>query len=327
MSTSTSPIQDENMDEALDAIVGFSEIIQEQNYVSLSQFFEHLFSAFAEHFQTAIQPEVVESSYTGVHLGAQYEENDFVKMANGFYKNQPLHAKYALKIMSDSVKVLKKMENIRTCDFNASKTNLPGVVIVGDLHGNFHDLFYIIKKFGVPGKQYRFVFNGDIVDRGPQQVECLLTILYAFLMFPTRIFINRGNHEDKSLNLSKNFNPNYKTDTNIKFGKYSNAIFNESQRVFRYLPLATIVKNKVGYKCFVTHGGISSRLDLDFIARKLPRHLFDVISPSNKHDPQTKYAAEQLSDLLWSDPIIRKGNQLNAKVPSELGKSPTCWVN
>ena len=76
------------------------------------------------------------------------------------------------------------------------------------MHGSFKDLYYLIQKFGTPGKNYRFIFNGDFVDRGPQQCEVLLTILYAFLLYPNRVFLNRGNHEDLSLNLNKNFNAN-----------------------------------------------------------------------------------------------------------------------
>ena len=137
-------------------------------------------------------------------------------------------------------------------------------------------------------------------------------------MFPTRVFVNRGNHEDKSINLNKNFSPNFKTDCDTKFGMYNNAIFNEAIRVFRYLPLATVVKNKVGYNCFITHGGLSNRLDLNFISRTLPRNSFEVISPSKNHDQKMKYAAEQLSDLLWSDPL-KKGQHEKLKLPSELG--------
>ena len=48
------------------------------------------------------------------------------------------------------------------------------------------------------------IFKGDFVDRGPKQCEVLLTILYAFLLFPNRVFLNRGNHEDISLNLYLN---------------------------------------------------------------------------------------------------------------------------
>jgi hypothetical protein len=60
-----------------------------------------------------------------------------LKMANSFLNNQTIHAKYALKILTDATNLMKKMDNIRSCDLNQSKTNLPGVVIVGDLHGNF----------------------------------------------------------------------------------------------------------------------------------------------------------------------------------------------
>ena len=129
--------KNENIDEAYDALVGVSEMLQEQNYSSLAQFFDHLFAAFSKQLNTSIVPGIVESSYTGIHLGETYEENDFVKMANSFLNNQTIHAKYALKILSDGVNLLKKMDNIRSCDLNQSKTELPGVVIVGDLHGNY----------------------------------------------------------------------------------------------------------------------------------------------------------------------------------------------
>ena len=133
--TSSNP--SENIEAAYDALVGVSEMIQEQNYASLAQFFDHLFSAFSKQLSSSVIPESVESSYSGIHLGENYEENDFVKMANGFLNNQVIHAKYAFKILRDAVGILKKMENIRSCDFNLAKTELPGVVIVGDLHGNF----------------------------------------------------------------------------------------------------------------------------------------------------------------------------------------------
>jgi hypothetical protein len=99
----------------------------------------------------------------------------------------------------------------------------------------------------------------------------LLTLLYAYLLHPKSVFLNRGNHEDLSLNMNTNFSPNFKTDAQKKFQNYGLTFFNEAQRLFRRLPIATIVENKAGFKCFIVHGGVSKRLDLDFIRTKLNR--------------------------------------------------------
>ena len=132
-----------------------------------------------------------------------------------------------------------------------------------------------------------------------------MTILYAFLLYPTRVFLNRGNHEDLAINISQNFVPNFKKDTEIKFNKYGSYIFNQCQHLFQQLPLATIVENNSGFRCFVTHGGISSNtLDLDFIS-SLNRFSFPSLSVPVKsyNDPLKQKVAEILTDLVWSDPI------------------------
>ena len=108
-------------------------------------------------------------------------------MLDDFRTNKMIHIKYALQIIDDSIKLLKTYPNIRMCDL--VHTSLPAVIIVGDLHGSFKDLDHIIQKFGIPGKNYSFVFNGDFVDRGPKQSEVLLTLLYAFLLYPNRLII------------------------------------------------------------------------------------------------------------------------------------------
>ena len=157
-------------------------------------------------------------------------------------------------------------------------------------------------KYGIPGKRNRFIFNGDFVDRGQNQVEVLLTLLYAFIMYPTRVFLNRGNHEDLALNMNQNFSPNFYSDVKLKYGRYANAIFNEAQNVFKTLHIATTVNNKAGFKCFVVHGGISNRVDLRYLQKHVPRRQFSVIAKASKVEPSLSHAAEILADLLWSDP-------------------------
>ena len=98
--------------------------------------------------------------------------------------------------------------------------NKKACIVVGDLHGAFHDLYHLINKYDIPGKQFQFVFNGDLVYRGNKQIEVLLTVLYAFLMRPKQVFINRGNHEDFAMNMSAHFKPNFMSDCRRKYGKY-----------------------------------------------------------------------------------------------------------
>ena len=56
-------------------------------------------------------------------------------------------------------------------------------------------------------------------------------------MFPNRIFLNRGNHEDINLNVSNHFAPNFQQDCTNKFGKYGYSFFMKAQEFFRFLKL------------------------------------------------------------------------------------------
>ena len=169
------------------------------------------------------------------------------------------------------------------------------------MHGSLKDLYHIIQKYGIPGKNYYFVFNGDFVDRGPNQSEVILILIFAFLLYPTRVFLNRGNHECINMNLSKLYSPNFNDDCDSKFGENGAEFFNSAQNVFKNLPVATIVTNKADFKYFVVHGGISEKIDLSIIQNKIVRANFESVSikkPKNKSAEQIKLL-EQIVDLLW----------------------------
>jgi diadenosine tetraphosphatase ApaH/serine/threonine PP2A family protein phosphatase len=149
-------------------------------------------------------------------------------------------------------------------------------------------------------------------DRGDSQIEVLLTLLYCHLLYPSRVYLNRGNHEDLSINLSRHFDPNYKKDTDRKYGKYGSAVFNESQRLFRRLPVATIIENNVNYRVFITHGGISDRISLSYInSSAFNRFQFASVAVKNNYSGDLKRTAEIFSDLIWSDPSRSNGCTFN----------------
>jgi hypothetical protein len=257
-------IEDESIfNEAIKSILGIVEMEQEREYATNADLFDHLLTTYASEMKVYLTPESVSKDYTGVHLGPTYEDSIFKLMLKSFKNNQLLDPFYVLKIINDAQNILKEMPNIRECHLDDPLEE--GCIIVGDLHGNFTDLYHIIRKYGIPGHQYKFIFNGDYVDRGERQIEVLLTVLYAFIIRPDRVFVNRGNHEDFSMNIRSTFNPNYLTDLREKFGRYFLSLFNSSSRLYTTMPIATILTNLANERYFVVHGGISEHTDLKYL--------------------------------------------------------------
>jgi len=54
---------------------------------------------------------------------------------------------------------------------------------------------------GLPCAENPYVFNGDFVDRGKRSMEVLLLLCALLIVFPGAVFLNRGNHEDRAINV------------------------------------------------------------------------------------------------------------------------------
>jgi serine/threonine-protein phosphatase 2A catalytic subunit len=78
------------------------------------------------------------------------------------------------------------------------------LVIIGDLHGerdSFEEINYIVGD----EKEALFVFLGDYVDRGPDCIGLLKSILTFQMENEDRVILLRGNHEDWNMNVRYSF--------------------------------------------------------------------------------------------------------------------------
>lgn len=112
-------------------------------------------------------------------------------------------------------------------------------VVVGDIHGQFQDLLLILEKYGRPGPGRRYIFNGDIVDRGPRSVACLLLLCALKSVVPEYLFVTRGNHESRTINAMSS------TFALECVRNYSNVFYMECQRVFDELPVAYTLNSSI----------------------------------------------------------------------------------
>jgi protein phosphatase len=78
------------------------------------------------------------------------------------------------------------------------------VLVVGDLHGHILDLFRIFHEFGFPPNT-RYLFLGDLVDRGEFSTETTVLILTLKVLWPSAVWLIRGNHEFCDMWLSGGF--------------------------------------------------------------------------------------------------------------------------
>lgn len=103
------------------------------------------------------------------------------------------------------------------------------------------------------------------MDRGKNSLEILLILFGFLLVYPKDVHLNRGNHEDYMVNIRYGF-------TKELLGKYrvhGKKILKLLQKIFSWLPLATVIDQKV----LIVHGGISHTTNLDMIA-KVDRHRY-----------------------------------------------------
>ncbi|XP_026455767.1 serine/threonine-protein phosphatase 7-like isoform X1 [Papaver somniferum] len=235
------------------------------------------------------------------------------------------------KLILTASKLLHKEPNCVTideCDENSS------VVVVGDVHGQLHDVIFLLNDAGLPSDNRFFVFNGDYVDRGAWGLETFLLLLAWKVFLPHRVFLLRGNHESKYCTSVYGF----EQEVMSKYGSDGKHVYRKCLGCFEGLPLASIIAGRV----YTAHGGLFRGTPVTPSKRpkgKKGRKI--VLKPDLS--PLTLGSLEELAkarrsvldppwegmnlipgDVLWSDPSMKPGLSPNTERGIGLIWGPDC---
>jgi serine/threonine-protein phosphatase with EF-hand domain len=226
-----------------------------------------------------------------------------------FKRGGKLTRKAVVRLLREGTKMLKGAPNI-----NRVKVSEGGkMTVVGDLHGQLSDLFYILGECGMPNEKNKFVFNGDFVDRGESGVEIVCVLLALFIAYgPEVVSLNRGNHEDGTVCRVYGFEQEVKK-------KYDERLAKEFMQFFNHLQLFVVISDSV----FVVHGGLFhtpsvTLQDLEDIDRTDFSVKPQAPYPANckglcEADKKLEYCKQLQREALWSDPMFEKGCYLSPR--------------
>ncbi|OHS94085.1 Ser/Thr protein phosphatase [Tritrichomonas foetus] len=153
------------------------------------------------------------------------------------------------------------------------------IIVVGDLHGHLLDLLRIIQSQGLPSEKNQYLFLGDIVDRGEFSFETAIMILLLKLIYPSDVFLIRGNHEFYQMGQQFGF------FTEITDNFPGTDIFFDFMKTFSQIPISAIINDSF----FCVHGGIGP-------------NIFSRLQFENIQRPIVEFNDPMITSILWSDP-------------------------
>jgi hypothetical protein len=134
-------------------------------------------------------------------------------------------------------------------------------IVFGDLHGSFHAFVRSMKRLQIMGiineklelqPNYVMIFLGDIVDRGNFGMEIMYVILKLMHENWGRVFLNKGNHEEKVIQIHYGFQSEL-------FEKCENdELFNQlHKKLYSRLPSSILITdpNRQNNNLYLSHGG------------------------------------------------------------------------
>lgn len=110
--------------------------------------------------------------------------------------------------------------------------------IIGDLHGNLHNLFIIYNKYGFP-PMTKYLFLGNMIEFGEYSLEVVTLLLAQQILFPQAIFLLKGITESNSLFMYRGL----QHDIEQLYNDFS--VYDLFLQVFTQLPICAFVYDQV----------------------------------------------------------------------------------
>ncbi|XP_045786094.1 serine/threonine-protein phosphatase 7 [Trifolium pratense] len=198
-----------------------------------------------------------------------------------------------------------------------SSSSAASVVVVGDVHGQLHDLLFLLRDAGYPSKDRIFVFNGDYVDRGAWGLETFLLLLAWKVFMPENIYLLRGNHESKYCTSVYGF----EKEVMVKYSDKGKHVYRKCLGCFEGLPLASIIAGCV----YTAHGGLfrsvtvtpskrlkgkkNRKINVTTDSKNISLGSLEELSKARRSVLDPPWEGQNLipGDVLWSDPSKTPG--------------------
>lgn len=192
--------------------------------------------------------------------------------------------------------LIEECENILKTEPALLRMRAP-VKIFGNIHGQYIDLLRFFEMWGEPSDKpvigdiecFDYLFLGDYVDRGNKSLEVICLIMALKIKYPDQIFLLRGHHEDKTVNM----NYGLADECRSKLGEDPldpKSVFVRLNKMFEYLSVAAVIDDRI----LCVHGGIGQILRSIEDIEAYPKP----ITVTHDQDPNQ----QMIVDLLWSDP-------------------------
>ena len=169
------------------------------------------------------------------------------------------------------------------------RTRAP-IKVFGDIHGQFNDLLSFFAVHGQPYpphrsdiQGFRYLFNGDFVDRGPHSLEVVALLFALKIQFPKQVYLIRGNHESSETNRTYGF---FEECTRRYRRGEGELVWRIINKVFHQLPLAAVLDHRI----LVLHGGLGPDVSTIADIEKIKRGTTTIEGPKS------------LEQILWADP-------------------------
>ena len=73
------------------------------------------------------------------------------------------------------------------------------VMAVGDVHGEYEKLKKLMRRIKFDPAQDILIFLGDLIDRGPESLQCFDYVMHLQKQYPDSVIYLMGNHEREML--------------------------------------------------------------------------------------------------------------------------------